>query len=271
MRAFAVPLTMTMLANQVGGAGPEDVDYLRRKTDLMMEGIDPTLAPERELEITEEVLDFQQYLARKIEQIRAQPTDTILSGLVHADVDGRRLTVQEIIAVATQFFGAGHDTTTSALGSSIRYLAEHPAVLPALRQAPEKVPVFIEEILRMEAPIQRLFRRASKDTEVDGVAIKAGELALVQWGGANRDPARFACPNNLDLERQDANRHLTFGQGVHLCVGNQLARAELRVAMTEITQRCGSIRLAKGAESFEYHPLFIARSLARLDVVLTPA
>lgn len=268
---FAVQLTMTMLANQVGGTGPEDIDYIRRKTDLSMEAIDPTLAPDRELFIAGELIEFQHYMARKIEEVRQHPTDTILSSLVHADVDGRQLTVQEIIAIATQFFGAGHDTTTSALGSSMRYLAEHPEALALLKANPEKIPNFVEEMLRLEAPIQRLFRRAIKDTEIGGVAIKEGEIALIQWGGANRDSARFSCPHAMDIERADANRHLTFGSGIHLCIGNQLARAELRSAIAAITARCGSISLAKGVDSYRYYPLFIARALARLDVVVTPA
>jgi cytochrome P450 len=266
---FAVPLTMTMLASQVGGAGPEDIDFIRHKTDLQMEAIDPLLSPERELLITEEVIEFQHYLARAIERLRIAPTDTILSTLVHADVDGRKLTVQEIIAVATLFFGAGHDTTTSALGSSMRYLAENPDALKLLKEQPDKINNFVEEMLRLEAPIQRLFRRATKDTEIGGVTIRENEIALIQWGGANRDPARFGCPHLMDVARTDSNRHLTFGAGIHLCVGNQLARAELRAAIAAITSRCATIALANGADSYRYHPLFIARSLARLDVVVT--
>jgi cytochrome P450 len=270
MQRFAIPLTMTMLSSQITGAEPEDYDRIRHWTELLMEQISPHLTPERELEITPEVIKFQQFVACAIERFRAEPNETILSDLVHARIDGEGLSVREIIAVATQFFGAGHDTTTSALGSALRHLAENPETLALLKRAPDKIPNFVEEILRLEAPIQRLFRRAMRDTSVAGVTVKEGEIAIIQWGGANRDPRRFACPAALDPDRRDASRHLTFGTGIHFCVGNQLARAELRSAIAGITRRCASIRLANGPASYSYHMQFIARSLARLDLVVEP-
>ena len=271
MESFAIPLTMTMLSSQIAGAAAGDIQLIRHWTELMMEAIDPSLEPQRELEITREVLLFQQYVARAIERLRARPDQTILSDLVHAELDGEHLSVREIIAIATQFFGAGHDTTTSALGSIVRYLAEHPQDHKMLRSHPDKISNFVEEILRLEAPIQRLFRRATKDTEVAGMQVHAGELAIIQYGGANRDERRFACPAAMDADRKDANAHLTFGAGVHFCVGNQLARAELRTAAAAIVARCAEIRLVDGDKSFSYHMQFISRSLSRLDIEVTPA
>jgi cytochrome P450 len=271
MRAFAMPLTMTMLATYVGGGGKSDIERIRHWTDIQMELINPVLSPERELEITPQVIEFQHYLARAIERLRGQPNDTILSDLVHAEIDGQRLSVREIIAVATLFFGAGHDTTTSALGSCMRHFAENPATLDLLKRNPEKVGNFVEEILRLEAPIQRLFRRATRDTNIGDFSVKEGAIAVIQWGGANRDPRRFANPNQMNADRPDANKHLAFGSGIHFCVGNQLARAELKSAMSAITSQCAKIELSKGSQSFEYQPLFISRSLARLELAITPA
>lgn len=271
MRDFAIPLTMTMLGDQIGGAGPEDIDQLRYWTELQVEQINPVLSPERELEITREVVKFQQWLNRAIERVRAKPDGTILSNLAAAEIDGERLDTREVIAIATLFFGAGHDTTTSALGSCMLYLARDPALLGQLKADPSLVPNFVEEILRLEAPVQRLFRRALSDTEIDGVAMKAGEVVVIQYGGANRDPRRFECPNATQADRGDAGKHLTFGSGIHFCVGNQLARAELRTAMAAIVRSCGSIALAQGEDGVAYHEQFISRALSRLDIIVTPA
>jgi len=269
MRGFAIPLTMTMLGNQIGGAKPEDIDQLRYWTELQLEQINPVLAPERELEITREVVQFQQWLARAIERVRAEPDGTILSNLAAAEIDGERLDTREVIAIATLFFGAGHDTTTSALGSCVLYLARRPDVLARLREDPALVPNFVEEILRLEAPVQRLFRRALSDTSIEGVEIAAGEVVLIQYGGANRDARKFECPDELRPDRSDAARHLTFGAGIHFCVGNQLARAELRTALAAIVRRCAAIELADGDSSYAYHEQFISRALSRLEIVVT--
>jgi len=266
MRTFAIPLTMTMLASQIGGS-VEDMGRLRHWSDLLNEKINPMLAPERELAITPQIIEFQQYVARAIDQLRARPNDTILSDIVHAEIEGQHLTVREIIAIATQLLGAGHDTTTAALGSCMRFLAEHPGSVEFLKGHPDKVANFVEEMLRLEAPVQRLFRRATCATAVAGVPVREGEVVVIQWGGANRDPSKFPSPAEMRVDRPEVGRHLAFGVGAHFCIGNQLARAELRSAMLGITTRCKSIRLSAGDESFKYNSQYIFRALASLQVV----
>lgn len=269
MQTFAIPMTITVISNQTGGARPEDIPQLRLWTDMQMELIDPMLSPEREIELTHGSVQFQQWLSAAIDRVAATPDDTILSGLIAAEVDGERLNKRELVAIALQFYAAGHDTTTSAMGSAMAYLAKHPEMLNRLRSSPELIPNFVEELLRLEAPVQRLFRRATSDTRIGDVDIKKDEIAVIQWGGANRDGRKFACPATVDLERKDIMSHMAFGSGIHFCVGNQLARAELQGAIRAIVEKCGTIALADGDRSVSYHSQFISRAPAKVDVVVT--
>lgn len=269
MQTFAIPLTMSVIATQLG-VDPADMADFRRWTDSIMEGIDPTLQPDRERSITRDVIEMQNYLARSVEKYRATRGETILSDLVYAEVDGERLSVQEIIAVATLFLGAGNDTTTSALGSAVLHLARHPVDFDTLRSNPGKIPIFIEEVLRLYAPVQRLFRRATQDVEIAGTRVPEGSIAVIQWGAANRDERRFGCPHQADLERADAAKHFAFGSGIHFCIGNQLARAELRIAIAALVARAGTISLARGEESVDFHEQIINLSPSRLEVVIDP-
>lgn len=267
---FAIPMAIGVISNQVGGAGPDDIPRLRAWTEMQLELINPVLTPEREIELTHGSVAFQQWIAAAIERVGAAPDETILSGLITAEVDGERLNMRELVAIALQFFAAGHDTTTAAASSAALYLARQPELLPLLRAHPEKIPNFVEEVLRLESPVQRLFRRATSDTQVGEVMVKEGEIVVIQWGGANRDGNRFAQPAAVDLDRPNINAHLAFGSGIHFCVGNQLARAELNSAVRMIVAGCASLELAAGEDSIGYHPQFISRALARLDIVSRP-
>jgi cytochrome P450 len=271
VQEFSIPMAITVISNQTGGAGPEDIPQLRKWAEGQLELIDPVLAPEREIELTHEAIDFQKWLSDAIDRVSEADDGTILSGLITAEVNGERLNKRELIAIALQFYAAGHDTTTSAVTSAMLYLARQPELLAALKAQPEKIPNFVEEILRLEGPVQRLFRRATSDTKIGDVDIKANEIAVIQWGGANRDGEKFPCPAQVNLDRKDITSHMAFGTGIHFCVGNQLARAELNAAVRAIVTRCATIELQAGDASVSYHKQFISRAPARLDVIVTRA
>jgi cytochrome P450 len=271
VQEFSIPMAITVISNQTGGAGPEDIPQLRKWAEGQLELIDPVLSPERELELTHEAIDFQRWLSNAIDRVSEADDGTILSGLITAEVNGERLNKRELIAIALQFYAAGHDTTTSAVTSIMFYLGKQPELLAALKAAPEKIPAFVEEILRLEGPVQRLFRRATSDTKIGDVDIKAGEIAVIQWGGANRDGEKFPAPKEVNLDRKDITSHMSFGTGIHFCVGNQLARAELNAAVRAIVTRCGTITLPQGDASITYHKQFISRAPASLEVIVTPA
>ena len=267
IEAFAAPLVAKIMAHLLG-LNPDDSPTFRRWTHLLDEVINPCLPPERERQITRGLIEMQHHLMDALKRKMADPDATLLSALANAEVAGERLTEEEILNIAIQLFGAGSATTVAAIGSAIKHLADYPEVCAKLRAEPDAIPAFIEEILRLEAPVQRLFRRATRDTRVGNVLIPRNAVVIVQIGSANVDHARFECPNLLDLGRPAAGRHLTFGTGAHFCIGNQLARAELASAVNTMVTGFRHIRLCTHANPYEYSPVFIFRSLKRLEISL---
>lgn len=158
---------------------------------------------------------------------------------VHADV----LTEAQAISIVTVLLSAGGETTTSLLGNAVRILAERPALQDHLRQHPELVANFAEEVLRLEAPFRHMMRFVPSDSELGGVPIPAGSTVLLLWGSANRDPHEFERPDEIDLERRLLRRHVAFGRGIHHCVGAPLARVEARAVLTVLLERTSGFSL----------------------------
>jgi cytochrome P450 len=260
---FAVPLPMRVIAGQLG-VQSGDMDAFKRWSDVSVEQVSPVLEPERELEIVDTIIEMQNYLADVIRRVRDAPEDNLISDLANADVDGRQGTMQEIIGIVHQLLVAGNETTTTTLASGMRILAQDPALLDGLRADPEQAARFAEEVLRAHSPIQTLFRKAVREVEIGGVTIPAGAIVEVRYGAANRDPERFEAPDRFDPERANASSHLAFGAGIHMCVGNQLARGELRLAFAELARRLRSVRLARGNRSVEMLDSYIAYGPRRL-------
>jgi cytochrome P450 len=143
-------------------------------------------------------------------------------------------------------------------------LIDNPALLTQLRTEPELMRTFVEEALRVMTPIQTMFRRASDDVEIRGVTIPKGSWVEVRFGAANCDPANYSAPSCADLHRANAGTHLAFRVGAHLCIGNQLARGELRLAFKALTDRMDNFRPSRGEESYAYTPLYISYGLTKL-------
>ena len=178
-------------------------------------------------------------LAELVRAKRAQPADDLLSGLMESD-----LSDEEITGIGLMLLFAGHETTANMLALGTFALLEHPAQLAALRSSPELVDGAVEELLRYLSIVQyEVNRGALEDVEVAGQLVRAGESLLVSLPMANRDPARFASPDELDLGRPSGG-HLAFGHGVHQCLGQQLARIELRLGFTALLARFPHLRLA---------------------------
>jgi cytochrome P450 len=263
LAAFAIKLPMIVIAEQLSVA-PEDMDRFKLWSDLSVESMDPTLTPEREIEVVTELTAMQRYLAAAIERLRQTPDDSLLSHLVHVEFDGDRLDMAALQNILQQLLVAGNETTTMALAAGVKLLIDTPELAETLRRSPELVPAFVEETLRIMAPIQTLFRRVTEAIEINGTPIPAGALVEVRFGAANRDPLTYPNPNQVDLARANASSHLAFGAGPHLCIGNQLARAELRVAFRSILSRMDNIRLSRGEASCAYTPLYISHGLTTL-------
>ena len=197
-------------------------------------------ATEDEVEVSEEDSLFF-YFLQQIEDRRANPRDDLITRLVEAEVDGEQLTDVELVAFLVLLLVAGNETTTNLINHAVRGLAEHPEQQRKLRAHPELIGPTMEEALRWEAPIQGFYRRALADTSVGGVDVKAGQALLVLYGAGNRDPERYECPADFDVERFNVDSgsrdHLAFGHGIHTCLGANLARIEAAAAVSAILER----------------------------------
>jgi cytochrome P450 len=264
MSKFALQLPLLIFGEEFGIPEADQANF-RRWSNVLLAQMDPILTPERELELTREVCALQQYLMTRIAHYRASPGPVLLSDLVQASDEGKMNTA-ELLSVIQMLVPAGHETTANSLGSGMRRLAETPALQESLRGRSGAVDNFVEEVLRLDAPVQGLFRVVRNEISIDNVTIPVGATVVLSWGAANRDPAKFPDPDAVDLERKNAAQHLSFGLGAHFCVGNQLARAELRIAFSKLVQRLHDIRLAPVDDPVVYRPHFFAYGPASLEI-----
>jgi cytochrome P450 len=187
------------------------------------------------------------YFDQVLDKRTAQPEDDILTGFLNTEIDGERLTREEILDICFLFLIAGLDTVTDSLTCFYAFLAQHPEHRRAIAADPSIIPNAVEELLRWESPVPGVPRMATRDAEVCGHAVPQGSLVTVSVGSANVDPAEFPGAFDVRFDR-DVNRHLAFGGGVHRCLGSHLARRELRVTLREWHKRIPEYELAPGAE-----------------------
>jgi cytochrome P450 len=212
--------------------------------------------------------EFFDYFADKVTERRAAPRDDLISDIVQATIDEEPLTDTEVLAMLNQFLVAGNETTTKLIASSVRLLLEQPELVIRFRNEPTLIPGFVEEALRLQPPVQGLYRTAVRATEVGGVSMAAGDHLLLVYAAGNRDDARFDDPEAIDPCRPGLMRHLSFGHGEHFCLGAALARAEGRIAIEVLLDRLDDLRLADGVDpdTLDYEPSYVLHGLQRLPV-----
>ncbi len=248
VRDFAMPLPIRMISEQLG-LTHEEPETIKRWTDAFVDRLGGMVPKERELQCAREVVEFQHAIKAQMDLRRAKPTDDLLSDLVHAQIDGERpLDDGELLSIAQQLMVAGNETTTHALAGGIVHLAQNPDQQAKVRANPALVGNMIEEVLRLDTPTAGMWRLVTKDTELGGRSYKQGEMVMLRYAAANRDPAKYPDPDKFDVERTNARTHLAFGKGIHMCVGNMLSRKEMTVAFTELLRRLDDIRIKDGAE-----------------------
>lgn len=248
---FAVPLPLTVLA-AVLGVDAGDRHLLKRWSDDLIAGIADVLDDARRLEVARSLLEFQAYFRERIDERWERPRDDLLSDLVHAQLpDGSRLDLSELFPIVAQLVAAGHETTSNFIANAAVILLRRPALLAELRAASERIPDVLEECLRFDPPLHSTVRRAKRDATLHGVAIRRDQTVLPFWGAGNRDAREFPDPDRFDPGRANARRHLSFGHGIHFCIGAELARLEGRVAFETLLGALRGLRLDEQRSELE--------------------
>jgi cytochrome P450 len=211
--------------------------------------------------------EFVAYLREMAAQRRRSPGEDLLSHLVTVrDTEGDRLTEDELVTTCILLLNAGHEATVNVSGNGLLALLQHPDQLTRLRADPGLLPTAIEELMRFDSPLQLFERTATEDAEIGGVTVERGQKIAALLGSANRDPAAFEEPDVLDVGRT-GSPHISFGAGVHFCIGAPLARVELQASFGALLERTSRLELSRPARR---RPEFVIRGLADLPVVLTP-
>jgi cytochrome P450 len=268
MRDFCEPLPFHTIATMLG----LEADDQPRLSQLYKDAIaaDPLqMGPEQMERSMAAKAELDRLLVPLVAERRQRPGDDFISQLVTVESkDGDRLDDEEVLGFLRFMLPAGEESTMSALGTLVLELLRHPEQLSALREDPSLVGPAVEEGLRWRAPIAYINRATNAEHEIGGVSIPEGSLVLGSVNAANRDPAVFERPDDFDI-RRDPNRHVSFGAGVHLCIGAPLARTELQVAVAALVQELPNLRLAPGYEP-RYAGLF-SNALTELPVEFDPS
>ncbi|MDQ1534390.1 MAG: hypothetical protein QOF28_2151 [Actinomycetota bacterium] len=267
--SFALPLPLTVICELLGVPTIERASLGDELTAMLA----PTSTPD-EFAVAKRASDsVVEKLTTLVLAKKEDPGDDLVSALIAARDGDERLNQQELLSTIFQLIVAGHDTTASLIGNSVVALLRHPDQLATLRAEPDKISTAVEEFLRYDAPVPHsTFRYALEPITLGGVTIPAGAQVIVNLASANRDPAKFTCPETLDIDRTDT-RHLAFGHGIHFCLGAPLARMEGRLALDSLLHRFPKLRLAGSAEHLHWGhgDGLVLRGLTTLPVIPGPA
>ena len=267
--AFALPMPGRLIAEQLG-LGPDDYKTFRRWADAMLMLANRRPSVEEAIEEAQIELEAQHFLAAEIEKRRLHPTDDLLSLLAHAHGDDEQpLTMGELQDLMHQLVTGGFETTTAAIAKGMLLLLRHPDQQQVLRAHPELMKNFVEEVLRIDSPVQGLWRHTTCPVDVAGTTIPAGASVMIRYGSANHDPRGFTEPDRFDIARPDARNHLAFGLGAHYCVGAALARQEMLSSFTILLDRLTDIELARPVPEPAHDPSIFLRPLKELHLRFT--
>lgn len=268
VKEFGVLLPLTIIAECLG-VGDDDLARFKHWSDDFVAALgNHDLSTEQLRSLLLSQNEFFVYFQQKIDERRAEPHDDLVSDVIAARLDGEPLTDREMLAMFNQFLVAGNETTTKLIAASTRILVERPELVARLRADPSLIPGFVEEALRLEAPVQGLYRTALVDTQVGGVDIPAGSHLMLIYAAGNRDHRMFPDPETPDPTRANAMRHLAFGHGEHFCLGAALARAEGRIAIETLLERLDNFAFAADA-TFDFEPSYVLHGLKELRLTFT--
>lgn len=262
---YAVPIPVTVIAD-ILGLDRKYAATIKTWSDASVEPLGMMISDARWIECAEIIHDFQQFVIRELEARSTTPQDDLLTHLVQArDDTGTAFSMAEMLGITQQLLVAGNETTTNGIAAGLQLLAENPQEQLRLRDHPERMLAFVNEVLRLESPVQGLFRVVRKDTELAGQHIPKGSRIMLRYAAANRDPQKYDAPNTLDIFRNNSGTQVGFGAGIHHCIGANLAREEMYQAFSCLLKNCSSLRLKKGV-ALQHHPSMVLRGLRELPL-----
>src|SRR6185312_13110914 len=246
--AYTVP-TVTILT--LIGADVSQVDTFKRWSDSRAAMTWGDLSDEEQIPHAHNLVEYWQECLRLVRVAHAEGGDNLTADLVKAQQDGAEISDHEIASILYSLLFAGHETTTTLIANSLRVLLARPEQWQQLVEEPKKIPAAIDEVLRFSGSIVGWRRKALKETEVGGVKIPEGGELLLLMGSANRDAARFEDGEEFDISRGNAREHLSFGFGIHYCLGNMLAKLQAKIALEEVARLAPNLKL-ENPEGIEF-------------------
>jgi len=236
VRDLSAPLPVITIAELLGVPVERREDFkhwadtIIRATNVM------AIPPEAHAGMRQQISAMFAYFRTAIAACRQQPGDNLLSAMVRAEEENQTLTAEEVLCMAVVLIAAGSETTTNLIANAMLALLAHPEQLAQVRANPELIPNVLEETLRYDGPVQSQFRQTTQAVELSGTTIPAGSMVMLLEGSANHDERKFPDPERFDIWR-NAEGHLTFGYGVHFCLGAQLARLEAKIVLEALLER----------------------------------
>lgn len=264
---IAAPLPMAVIGDMLGVL-PEEREMFLKWSDDLVGFLSSTTDPEQFQVTMDAFAAYSEYMMGMIAARKENPTDDLVSVLVHAEVEGSKLEDHQIVTEVLLLLIGGDETTRHTLSGGTRQLLLHPDQHERLRNDLSLLPNAIEEMLRWTAPVKNMARTLTGDVEFHGTALKQGEKMLLLFESANFDEQVFDDPEKFDIDRYP-NNHLAFGFGTHFCLGNQLARLELSIMLTKLLARLPDLRLAND-EPLPLRPANFVSGLEKMPVVFTP-
>jgi len=246
VRDVAAPLPMMVIGDMLG-VEPQDHDMLLRWSDDLIQATSVTAPPEVASRAMQAFEEYAEYNRRVVADRHKNPRDDLMSVLTHAEIDGERLSDEEILQEGLLILVGGDETTRHVISGGMEQLIRNPAQRRVLIDAPARIPTAVEEMLRWVTPIQNMNRTATRSVELRGQTIREGDKVLLLYPSGNRDERVFDRPFEFNVAREP-NNHVAFGgYGAHFCLGASLARLELRVMFEEVLRRLPDIQLASDA------------------------
>lgn len=267
MTDLANPLPVIVIAEMLG-VPPEEHAQFKEWSNGIIEGGQLAFRAAMPTEnLTKSTRELRAYLTQQIERRRREPGEDLIAALVQAHEEGGSLSSEELLAFVVLLLLAGNETTTNLIGNGMLALGRNPEQLERLRREPALMPTAVEEMLRYDSPVQSTVRTCTGDANVNGSPIAKDEMVFVIIAAANRDPRKFPEPERFDITRSP-NEHLSFGEGIHFCLGAPLARLEGAIAIGSALERFPRLRLADPDAAPVYRGSYILRGLKSLPMAI---